>query len=70
MANNAQIANMTYFDDNLTGANFVYNDTDTREFGWRASLKGEGIKDLKMEGIRCVSADCDLEAVTPIPISD
>ena len=61
---------MTYFEENKTGANYVYNASDTREFGWRASLKDEAIKDLKMEGIRCVNPDCDLENITPIPISD
>ena len=41
MATNTQIANMTYFDDKHSGANFVYNDTATREFGWRASMQGD-----------------------------
>ena len=60
---------MTYFDDATSGSNYVYNDTDTREFGWRASLKGLGYQDIKIEGVRCVSEDCDLEEVEDLPIS-
>ena len=35
-----QLANMTYFDEKTAGVNYVYNDTATREFGWRASMMG------------------------------
>ena len=38
---NNLIANMTYSSDPSSGANYVYNWTDTREFGWRASMKGD-----------------------------
>jgi hypothetical protein len=65
-----KIANMTYFDEKQSGANFVYNDTDTREFGWRASMLGDGIQDVRMEGVRCINVDCDLEDVDDVPISD
>lgn len=61
---------MTYFDDKTSGANYVYNDTDTREFGWFASMQDSGVQDVRMEGIRCVNVDCDLEEVPDIPISE
>lgn len=61
---------MTYWDEDTSGSNFVYNDTDTREFGWRASLRGDGVNKVRMEGIRCVAVDCDLEEIDDVPISD
>lgn len=70
MATGNQIANMTYFDDKTSGANYVYNDTDTREFGWFASMLDSGVQDVRMEGIRCVNVDCDLEEIDDVPISD
>jgi hypothetical protein len=70
IATGTQIANMTYIEDKTSGSNYVYNDTDTREFGWRASMKGEGYSDVRIEGIRCVSEDCDLEDIDVVPISD
>lgn len=65
-----QIANMTYEDNKESGSNYVYNKTETREFGWRASMQGDAVQNVRMEGIRCVSVDCDLEAVDDVPISD
>lgn len=61
---------MTYFDEKTSGANYVYNDTDTREFGWFASMLDDGVKNVRIEGIRCVNEDCDLEDIDDIPISD
>lgn len=61
---------MTYFTDRYSGANYVYNATDIREFGWQASAKGEDIRQVHIEGIRCINPDCDLEKVEDIPISD
>ena len=61
---------MAYFDEKHSGLNYVYNDTDTREFGWRASMVGDGIQNVRLEGIRCVAVDCDLGDVPDVPISD
>lgn len=41
MGTNNLIANMTYEDNKSSGSNYVYNWTDTREFGWRASMQGD-----------------------------
>lgn len=75
-----QIANMTYEDFNAgSGSNFVYNWTSDafngfllpdREFGWLANRKGDDVTNVRIEGIRCVDPDCDLEEVEDIPISD
>lgn len=61
---------MTYFEEKTSGANYVYNATKTREFGWFASMLDSGVKNVRMEGIRCVNVDCDLEDVDDIPISE
>lgn len=67
---NRQIANMSYFDDPSGGANYVYNWTDAREFGWKASRKGNDTMDVKIVGVRCINPDCDLTDVPDVPISD
>lgn len=71
---NVQIANMTYFDDATSGSNYVYNMTTKgeydREFGWRASMQGSEVKNVLMEGVRCVNPDCDLVTIPDVPISD
>ena len=61
---------MTYADSYTSGSNYVYNDTAAREFGWRASLRGDGVSNVFIEGIRCVNPDCDLEVIEPVPITD
>jgi len=53
---------MTYFQEDISGSNYVYNDTETREFGWRASGQNGGSKVIRMEGIRCV-ASCEDDIV-------
>jgi len=64
------IANMTYSTDLTSGANYVYNWTDTREFGWKATMSGDLVSNVRIKGIRCVNPDCDLEDIEPIPITD
>lgn len=71
---------MTYFEPNVgSGSNFVYNWTSDafngfllpdREFGWLANRRADDITNVRIEGIRCINVDCDLESVEDIPISD
>jgi hypothetical protein len=66
---NEIVANMTYFSDNSSGTNYVYNDTETREFGWRATVANGGGNSIRMEGIRCV-ADCEDELGPEEPLGE
>ena len=70
MGTNNLIANMTYEDNKSSGSNYVYNWTDTREFGWRASMQGDEIRRVNIKGIRCINPDCDLEEIEDVPITD
>lgn len=61
---------MSYFDDPSSGANYVYNWTADREFGWKASREGNDTTDVRIEGVRCIDPSCNLTDVPDIPISD
>lgn len=65
-----QLANMTYIDGRYSGANYVYNWTDDREFGWQASAMGDDIRKVRIEGIRCINPDCDLVELEDLPIPE
>ena len=40
---------MTYYNEDISGSNYVYNDTETREFGWRATVQNGGSKIINIE---------------------
>ena len=67
-----KLANMTYYETGArySGANYVYNWTADREFGWMAGASDPGISKVRIEGIRCINPDCDLEELEDLPIPE
>ena len=65
---------MTYFDENMSGANYVYNWTAQRDYGFKATAKIDTqdtvVKNVRIEGLRCIDPTCDLEEVPYVPLED
>lgn len=52
-----------------TGANVLKNETEIREFYFVVNGKDQAIKELKLEGLQCISGVCPQEAVVPMELT-
>ena len=53
-----------------TGANWLQNATDIREFQFVVNSKDLNINKIRLQGLQCISGACPQDAVRPVPLGD